>query len=1019
MSKFRLYNLITGWTVFLIASITYLLTIEPTTSFWDCGEFIATAYKLEVGHPPGAPLFMILARFFSLFASDSSHVAKMVNSMSALASSFTILFLFWTITHLIKKIFNKNDLSLSQLIIILGSGIVGSLAYTFSDTFWFSAVEGEVYATSSLFTAVVFWAILKWENVADEKYANRWLILITYLMGLSIGVHLLNLLAIPAIVFVYYFRKYNISRNGIIKTALAAITILGFVQYGIIPGVIKFASWFELMFVNGFGLPYNSGVIFFSALIILLIVYGVWYSQKKELVLMNTIILVFTVILIGYSSFAMIVIRSKANPPMDENNPENIFSLLDYLNREQYGDRPLIKGQYYNSPVDIQEPYKKGNKTYTPINGRYEITNQKEAPNFDSRFTTFFPRMYSPEQDHIEAYKQWGNIKGRKIKYRDAGGEQKTITKPAFTENLLFFVKYQLGHMYFRYFMWNFAGRQNDIQGHGGILNGNWITGINFIDNALVGNQDQMPERMKNHKTRNVYYLLPLILGLIGLIFHQKKNVQQFWVIMLLFIFTGIAIVIYLNQYPYQPRERHYAYAGSFYAFTIWIGLGVFALFDYLQKKINPLFLSICITLICLILVPGIMATENRDDHDRSGRFTARDFASNYLNSCAPNAILFTNGDNDTFPLWYAQEVEGIRTDIRVVNLSLLNTDWYIDQSRRKAYDSEAVPFSLSQEKYRQGTRDVIYIVERIKEAIDLKKAIDFIASDDSKTKIRPQPGIELDYLPSKNLKIKIDPSVIIQNNVVSEQNRGEILSSMKWKLNRNYILKNDLMVFDLLSNNNWERPIYFAITVGRDNYLNLEEYFQLEGLACRVVPLKTKEIKGEIGRVATDIMYNNMMNKFKWGGINNPGVFLDENNLRMTMNYRSNFARLAHALLDIGKRDSALAVLDKCVELMPDELIPSNYFNIPLAEAYLRAGKDTKAKLMIEKLSEVCEENIKYYLSFNRKQLQLIEYDVGREISIMNELIRICDKYKLASISSDLKQKLNMIYMRYSEKMK
>ncbi|NOZ46922.1 MAG: DUF2723 domain-containing protein [Chlorobi bacterium] len=1019
MKKFKLYNNIAGWIVFIVASTTFLLTIEPTASFWDCGEFIATSFKLEVGHPPGAPLFMILARFFSLFTSDISHVAKMINSLSALASGFTILFLFWTITHLTVKLFNTTKLTISQIIVILGSGIVGSLAYAFSDTFWFSAVEGEVYATSSLFTALVFWAILKWENVANEEYANRWLIFIAYLMGLSIGVHLLNLLAIPAIVFIYYFKKYKVSRNGIIKTSLLAILILGTVQYIIIPGVIKVASWFELLFVNGFGFPYNSGVFFFTVMLIFLIVYGLLYSVKKQKVLLNTIILMFSVILIGYSSFAMIVIRSKADPPMDENNPENIFSLLSYLNREQYGDRPLLVGQYYNSPLDSKKPYKKGIKTYTPINGKYKVTNQKDVPNYDSRFTTFFPRMYSSENRHIKAYKQWANITGRKIRYRDGSGEQKTIVMPTFIENLKFFFKYQVGHMYFRYFMWNFSGRQNDIQGHGSILNGNWITGINFIDNYLIGNTEKMPESFKHNKTRNVYYMFPLILGLIGLFYHQKKDIKQFWVVLLLFLFTGLAIVVYLNQYPYQPRERDYAYAGSFYAFSIWIGLGVAAIYNSLHKKVNSLALSISIAIVCFLLVPVLMANENWDDHDRSNRYTTRDFASNYLNSCAPNAILFTNGDNDTFPLWYAQEVEGIRTDVRVVNLSLLNTDWYIGQIKRKAYDSDPVPISLKEDKYIQGTRDIIYIYERIKDTIELQDAITFIASDNTNTKLRPGNGQEFDYLPVKNLKLTIDSENVIRKGVVSENDRNKIVSQMQWKLNRSYILKNDLMVLDLLANNNWKRPIYFAVTVGSKNYLNLEKYFQLEGLAYRVVPIKSNTQNGEIGRIDTKIMYNNMMNKFKWGGINNPNVFLDNTNMRMIMNFRSNLARLANALLSENKKDSAITVLDRCVQLMPDSLIPVNYFSIPIAEAYYKAGERDKADNLVEKINVKSTEKLNYYFSFTKNQIKLIDLDIRREMSVLNELIRICDQYQNNEQSENIKSKLGELYMKYNENLK
>ena len=821
MKKFNLIDQITGWIVFLIASTVYLLTIEPTTSFWDCGEFIATAFKLEVGHPPGAPIFMILARFFSMFASDVTQVAKMVNAMSALASSFTILFLYWTITHLAKRLVSAtSEITTGQAIAVIGSGLVGSLAYTFSDTFWFSAVEGEVYALSSLFTAFVFWAILKWENVANEKYANRWLILIAYLMGLSIGVHLLNLLAIPAIVFVYYFKKYTVTRKGVIAAFLLSLVILGTIMYLIIPGVITVATWFELMFVNGFGLPFNSGSFFYIALLIGFVIWGIYYTNKKKKVILNTILLAFTVILIGYSSFTMIVIRSLADTPMDENNPETVFNLLHYLNREQYGDRPLVKGQYFSAPVvDSKEPY-----TYRQKDGKYIKSyslNSKYI--YDPRFTTLFPRMYSPKEDHINEYNKWANIKGKKISTTGYNGEPEVLVLPSFGENLRFFFNYQIGHMYLRYFMWNFSGRQNDIQSHGEMLNGNWITGINAIDSKLVGPQDNLPEGLKNHKSRNVYFMLPFLLGLAGFYFQLRRHFNDFIVVFLLFILTGLAIVVYLNQYPLQPRERDYAYAGSFYAFSIWIGLGLLSIFNFFQKKINTVISAGLATGICLVLVPGVMAKENWDDHDRSNRYIALDYATNYLNSCAPNAILFTNGDNDTFPLWYAQEVEGIRTDVRVVNLSLLNTDWYIDQMKRKAYNSEPVPFGLEHEQYINGVRDVIYINDRIKDYVDIKKVIDFVADDDQRTKL--QVGVDewIDYLPTNKLILPVDKAKVLSSGLVKQKDADQIVPEIRFTLSQKRIMKAELMILDLLANNNWERPVYFVST-GGDGDIGLDE---------------------------------------------------------------------------------------------------------------------------------------------------------------------------------------------------
>ncbi|RLD61919.1 MAG: hypothetical protein DRJ01_07085 [Bacteroidetes bacterium] len=1016
MKKYNFYNNIIGWGTFLIAAFVYLSTIEPTTSFWDCGEFIATSFKLEVGHPPGAPLFMIIARFFSLFASDNAHVAIMINSMSALASAFTIMFLFWTITHLAKRIIVKNnEITTGNIIAILGSGLVGALAYTFSDSFWFSAVEGEVYASSSLFTAVVFWAILKWEDVANEKHANRWIILIAYLMGLSIGVHLLNLLTIPAIVFIYYFKKYEVTKTGLIKTSILSLFILGITVYGVIPGVIKLASYFELLFVNGFGMPYNSGVIFYTILLVSLIVWGLHYTTKHKKVILNTIILAFTVILIGYSSFAMIVIRSAADLPMDENNPENVFSLLAYLNREQYGDRPLVKGQYFNSPLDKENPYT-DKTTYIKKDKKYVLVKIGQSYNYDKRFTTLFPRMYSSQKpEHIKTYKEWAKIKGTPITITNRQGERETINKPTFGENLKFFFKYQLGYMYFRYFMWNFAGRQNDIQGHGDNINGNWISGINFIDDARLGPQENLPQSMLNNKARNKYYMLPLLLGLIGLFFQYKKDGKNFWVVSLLFILTGIAIVVYLNQTPQQPRERDYAYAASFYAFAIWIGLGVLAIHDLLSKKTPAKLSAILTTILCLTFVPGIMASENWDDHDRSNRYTARDFASNYLKSCAKNAIIFTNGDNDTFPLWYAQEVEGIRTDIRVVNLSLLQTDWYIDQMKRKAYDSEAIPFSLTYDKYIQGTRDIVYIIERIKNHIDLKEAIKFVADDNPKTKIPQAP--DLDYFPSKKFSISVDSAKVVSNGTVNPKDADKIVKSIKWDIKKDYVLKNSLMVLDLLANNDWERPIYFAITVGSDNYLRLEDYFQLEGLAYRLVPIKTKSKDGQVGRIATDIMYDNMMNKFKFGGINDSTVYLDENNLRMTMNLKSNFARLANALIDEGKKDSAIAVLDKCMDLMPDKIVPFDYFNILIIDSYYKAGEYKKANNIAKRLSEITQDNLQYFLSLPKKYQSSNEYEIRKNMSIMQELTRLSRLYEQNELSTNFEKNFRMLFTKYYTK--
>ena len=1011
MDSFRKYNRITGWIVFVIASFVYLSTMEPTASFWDCGEFIATADKLEVGHPPGAPLFMLIGRFFSLFAKDPQHVAMLINSWSALASGLTILFLFWTITHLVRKIYKPDNdkLTTGQILTILGSGLVGAFAYTFSDTFWFSAVEGEVYATSSLITAMVFWAILKWENEANTKYANRWIILIFYLIGLSIGIHLLNLLAIPAIVFVYYFRKYQPTPKGIVVTFLIAIVLLWLIMYVIIPGTVIIGSWFELLFVNGFGLPYHTGVLFYLVLLITGIVWGIRYSLRRKKPILNTALLSLTVLLIGYSSYTATVIRANADTPMDQNNPDNVFSLLYYLNREQYGDRPLFKGPYYNAPItDIQ--YTK--KTWVPKDGKYAVIKRKVKYVYDPRFTTIFPRMYSRDANHIKDYKQWAHIRGKPVQV-NLGGKTQTETVPTFGENLRFFFRYQLGFMYLRYFMWNFAGRQNDIQGHGDVIHGNWISGIPFIDNPRLGDQAKLPSHLKNNRARNRYYLLPLLLGLIGAWFHYKRAGKDFWVVMLLFIFTGVAIVVYLNQYPHQPRERDYAYAGSFYAFAIWIGIGVAGLVEALPKKIPHAGKALFITLLTLLFIPGLMAKENWDDHDRSGRYTARDFAKNYLSSCAKDAILFTNGDNDTFPLWYVQEVEGFRTDVRVTNLSYLGADWYIDQLRRKAYDSDPVPFSLTRDQY-LGKRDIVLIRNRINQYYNLKELMRFVADDNPKTKI-PSPygrGELADYFPTNMFYIPVDSAKVVRNGTVPPWSADKIVSRIQWNYNKNVVYKNDLMVLDLLSNNEWNRPVYFAITVNSSSYLGLQNYFQDEGMAYRVVPIREKDRNPEAGRVDSRIMYDNLMNKFVWGNITDPHVYLDENNRRMLSNYRNVFSRLASTLIEEGRKDSARKVLDKCLQLIPDRIVDFNYFAMPLINDYYLVGDTARARNIADRLVENMKEELDFFLTLPRNKMNGLDQVIPLDMYILQNVAEISRQYD----TPERQKQLREIYNKYSK---
>ena len=1036
--EYKFYNTVVGWLIFLVAAVVYLMTIEPTASFWDCGEFITTAYTLQVGHPPGAPLFMIMGRIFTMFAGNTAQVPVMVNIMSALASAFTIVFLFWTITHLARRIMASKmaELTLPQAIAVLGAGAVGALAYTFSDTFWFSAVEGEVYGTSSLFTALVFWCILKWENEADEKFANRWIVLICYLIGLSIGVHLLNLLAIPAIVLVYYFRKYETTRNGVILSLAVSMLLVAVVMFVLIPGIVILAQWFELLFVNGLGAPYNTGVVIYILLLISAIVWGLKYTAKNNKALANTVLLGFTVLAIGYSSYAMIIIRSSANTPMDQNNPDNAFSLLSYLNREQYGSKPLFHGQYYNAPLDSENPYSKGSANYIERNGKYEISDYKQIPNYDSRFTTLFPRMFSPNPEHVKEYQGWANIKGTPIQVTNREGEPERLIKPTFGENLTFFFGYQINWMYWRYFMWNFAGRQNDIQGNGDIINGNWITGFNFLDSIRLGDQDHLPTALANNSGKNKYYLLPLILGLLGLFFQfnaGSKGKKDFWVVMTLFVMTGLAILIYLNQEPLQPRERDYAYAGSFYAFAIWIGLGVLALYDMFNRVSPAKISAIAATTISLIAVPCLMANQNWDDHDRSNRYTARDFGSNYLESCAPNAIIFTNGDNDTFPLWYAQMVEGIRTDVRVCNLSYFQTDWYVDQMRRKAYESDALPIKFEHNQYVQGTRDVVYVLDQIKRPVNLKEALDFVRSEDPGTKL--QQADNASFFPSRQLVYPVDKAAVLANNVIDPKNADSIVSQLEINLSGNYLTKDELMILDIIANNNWKRPIYFAITVGRDKYLNLQDYFQTEGFAYRLVPIKTPAVNGQVGSVRTNVMYDNIINKFKWGNMNDPKVYLDENNVRMSMNVRNSFVRLADGLLAEGKRDSAIAVLDRCNELVPNEKVPYNYFNLLMAESYYKAASSNMGNLnrdsmavevnvlpsaskkgndVVRSMAKNCEEELKYYFTLKPKFRASIQEDLQRSFYIMRELSNITAHYGEKALSDEIAKQLNDIVKVY-----
>lgn len=1017
MQHTKQINAILGWIVFLIAAVTYFMTLEPTVSWWDCGEFITSSFKLEVGHPPGAPTFMILARIFTLFAHGPDKAPVMVNALSALASAGTIMILYWTIVHLARKLFTSEELSAGEQIAVWGSGLVGALAFAFTDSFWFSAVEGEVYALSSFFTALVFWAILKWENVADEKNANRWLILISYLMGLSIGVHLLNLLAIPAIALVYYFKKYEFSWKGVILALIASMGILLGIQYGIIPGVPKVAFLFDRIFVNGLGLPFNSGILFLVVAVTAGSVWAIRYTRKRNLVVWNTAITMVLVILIGYTSFALILIRASANPPMNQNYPDNAFALVRYLNRSQYGDRPLAYGQYFNAPRTGTTDYE---DQYNKVEGEYKVTGTIAGKaTFDPKMETVFPRMYSDNSNHVSAYKQWGKIKGTPVRVRERG-EVKTLQKPTFGENLRFFFSYQVGFMYMRYFMWNFVGRQNDVQGYGEFNNGNWISGIGFFDRPKVGSDDEMPEFMKNDPSRNVYYFLPLLLGLLGMFYQYnrgKAGKETFTVTMLLFVLTGIAIVVYLNQTPFQPRERDYAYAGSFYAFGIWIGLGVLALYSMVSKVLKGAPGAVAVTLLSLVLVPGILASQNWHDHDRSGRYMTRDYAINYLESCAPNAILFTYGDNDTFPLWYVQEVEGVRPDIKIINIGYLGMDWYIYQQTFKTNDAPPVPFSFTRDKYYMGRMDAILFQDRIKGSVELSEAMDFLGSDDSRTKVKVTSGETLDFLPSHDFHITVDKNKVLETGTVKPEDADQIVDQVNIHIAKNVIGKSEMAVLNMIAANNWERPIYIDHSLLYTGNVFFLDYLQFEGLAYRFVPIHTPRQGMYYGRIDAGILYDNLMNKYVWGNVNDPNIHMDEYNKKQIniMQTRYMFARLSEAMLQEGKKDSAVAVIDRMFELFPNEIIPYTFDSFPALEQYYRAGADEKANNVARIMAENSLDMIRYYVSLPEEFVPAVEEDQNREITNLRNLVIITRNYKQDELTKEFDTQLQELINKLS----
>ncbi|MFC5271353.1 DUF2723 domain-containing protein [Adhaeribacter terreus] len=979
MRTYKRINDLAGWIIFLVATFVYVKTLEPTASFWDCGEFIACSYKLLVPHPPGAPFFLMIGRLFSMFATDPSNVAFMVNLLSALSSSFTVLFLYWSITILGRKMLigdRFTEPTAGQTWLLIGSGTVGALAFTFTDSFWFSAVEAEVYAMSSFFTAIVFWAMLKWEARSEEPTADKWLILIAYLTGLSIGVHLLNLLAIPSLAFIYYYRKHKASRKGALATFIISAVIIVFILWGIIPGLPSLAGSFEVFFINNMGLPFGAGIIIFLLFFLAALYFAFAYSYRKNLRWLNTALLCFVFILIGYSSYLMIPIRSAYNPTIDENDPENIVSFVSYLKREQYGDRPLLYGPQFNAEIIDEE---KTDPRYIKGKDKYEIVDYKTVPVYNPKDMALLPRIYSNQPSHIQEYKKWVNIQEGK--------------KPTMGQNLSFLMRYQLGHMYWRYFLWNFVGREGDVQ-QSGVL---W---------PAEGDKN-LPERVADSMARNNFYALPLILGIIGLIFHIRRNGFDAFIVGLLFFFTGIAIALYLNQPPIEPRERDYTFAGSFFAFSIWIGLGVMGIAAALQKMMQSETARAALATLVGLSVPAILAAEGWDDHNRSERYHSVDSAINLLQSCAPNAILFTNGDNDTFPLWYAQEVEGIRTDVRVAVLSYLNTDWYVDQMKRQSYKSDPLPISLENPNYRQGTNDYLPFVEKavVKNGMDLKQFIKLVKDNYEGLQVQSAGGRSFMSFPTKTFFLNVDRNAVIQNNAVPADRQAEIVPQLNFNVGRSALEKKHLVILDILANNNWKRPVYFSTTVNTSDFLNLDPYLQLEGLAYRIVPVRNQQ-QGDLGYVEKDIMYNNIMKKFQWRQMDNPNVFYDENYLRFPSNARNMFGRLATEYLKAGDKAKAKEVLDHCFKVLPDESIPYDYYTPPLLLPLAEVGERDKAAQIIDVMGKRTQRALDYYFTQGTR----FDNEIQLNLFTMQQLVMAAQQLGMQQKAVEL----NTLFQRY-----
>ena len=1025
--NFSKWNNILGWSVFAVALITYWLTVEPTASFWDAGEYITTASNLEVGHPPGAPLYQLLGAFFSIFAMEASNIALTINLMSVFASAFTILFMFWSLTLLLRNVITKHEeISKNSAIALLGSAAVGSLAFAFTDSFWFNAVEAEVYAAAAFIMSTLFYCALRWEREMNTPRGNRWIILIAFLIGLSFGVHFLGLLTIPAIGFLYFFKNYkNITIKNFIIANVVVVAILLFIFKLLLPMTMKFFSGSELFFVNSMGMPFNSGTIIAGLIFIALFYFGLRYTQKRGYTQFNTLLLCVLFIFIGFSSWLMLPIRANAGTVINENNPNNARELLAYYNREQYPETHLFYGPLFTETyvgLDPNNPYKDDKPKYEKDEkaGKYVIVNnyKNASQNTDDSQKALLPRMWSLE--HNANYLEFTNGLNFNIK-REYRGEQRLIDevkafkeanaqglvdgddynsflkdfspfldieKPSFWQNISFMFEYQFGYMYWRYFMWNFTGRQDDVQGQYTNLHGNWLSGIDFIDEMRLGSQDNLSSDMKNNKARNTYYFLPLILGILGLVFHAKNDMKSFWVLLVFFLFTGLALKVYLNERPFEPRERDYALVGSFYVFGIWIGFGVFALFEVLKEYIKPK-LAIPIVLTATILAaPVLLATQNWDDHDRSGRYTAQSMGRMYLDSCDENAILFTIGDNDTFALWYAQNVEGYRQDVRIVNTSLFQTDWYIDDMKKKAFTSDPIPSQLTHDKYKFGSRDFLFYQQTKQDTIDIKTWMNWVANDGPATQVELQSGHWANTFPSKIIRIPVDKEAVLRNGIVPQKDADLIVPYIDIELKGEVIYKNRMMMLDVIANNNWERPIYFSGgAFGDDDYLWMKDYLQLDGVVYKLVPIRTEVDKRnpfDMGRIDSDKMYDIVM-KWDWGNSGSPDIYHDTETRRNGITYRSNLARLAETLMNEEKNDKAEKILDLAMEKMPVDYF--EYYSLlePFVLGYYELDKKDKAREVYQSVAEKYQENLVYFSGMK----------VQNQYTIADEIISNMERYR------------------------